>query len=62
VAPADAEALARAVERLLEDPDLRRAMGQAGRARAVRDFSIAAMSDAYMNLYRAVLGQRHAYV
>lgn len=62
VAPADAHALARAVERLLEDPDLRRAMGQAGRARVVRDFSIAAMSDAYMNLYRAVLGQRHAYV
>jgi glycosyltransferase involved in cell wall biosynthesis len=62
VPPAAPLELACALQTLIENTDLRRAMGDAGRARVRRDFSVAAMSDAYLNLYRALLGERHAYV
>ncbi|PLX44846.1 MAG: glycosyl transferase, partial [Hyphomicrobiales bacterium] len=41
--PGDEKALAAALMRLLEDGDLRRAMGEAGRRRALDEFSIEAM-------------------
>ena len=43
VEPGDAEALARGIEPLLLDIDLRRRMGEAGRERALQHFSIDAM-------------------
>lgn len=46
----DVAALAAALERLAADPDLRRRMGAAGRARAVERFSWAAVATAYRAL------------
>ena len=40
VAPEDALALAAALERLVASPDLRQALGRAGRARVARDFDL----------------------
>lgn len=45
VAPGDSAALARAVTELLSDPERARAMGRAGRARAVDCFSLNRMVD-----------------
>lgn len=50
-------ALAKALRRLLVDAELRRRMGEAGRARVRDCFSVTAMIDAYDRLYREVLGQ-----
>ena len=49
--PADAPALATALRRLLEDPGLRRRMGESARERALARFHIAPMMDAYERLY-----------
>lgn len=43
VPPHDEPALARAIVTLLRDPERRRAMGEAGRARVVREFSVEKM-------------------
>lgn len=40
VPPGDAEALANAIEKLMRDPELRVAMGKAGRKKVVRDFNL----------------------
>lgn len=40
VPPGDAEAIAAAIERLAADPDLRRRLGDAGRARVLEDFDL----------------------
>jgi spore coat protein SA len=57
VPPHDAAALAEAVERLAADPDLRRRLGAAGRARAERLFSYdriaAELEQVYESLMRA---------
>ena len=45
VAPGDTGGLAAAITDLLRDPDLARAMGQAGRARVAERFSLARMRD-----------------
>jgi glycosyltransferase involved in cell wall biosynthesis len=52
VPPSDAGALARALSTLLDDAQLRRRLGDAGRTRAQRDYAIAAMADRYERLYR----------
>lgn len=49
--------IARAIERLLADQGLRRRMGEAGRERALRDFSIPRMVDAHARLYDEILGK-----
>ena len=55
LAPAgDAGALARAVESLLDDPERRRAMGEAGRRRAWEYFSADVIVPRYEDLYRRV--------
>ncbi len=54
VPPADPAALARAVNVLLANPALARAMGAAGRRRAQAHFSHAAMLDAVQRVYAAV--------
>jgi glycosyltransferase involved in cell wall biosynthesis len=52
VPPADADALAGQIGMLLGDPDLRRRMGAAGHARALRMFSQNAMVDQFESIYR----------
>ncbi|HET9251408.1 MAG TPA: TIGR03088 family PEP-CTERM/XrtA system glycosyltransferase [Candidatus Eisenbacteria bacterium] len=52
----DPESLAGAVAAYASDPALRRAHGEAGRARAVERFSLAAMVRRYLDLYDAELG------
>ncbi|MBL9213433.1 MAG: N-acetyl-alpha-D-glucosaminyl L-malate synthase BshA [Opitutaceae bacterium] len=52
----EAEALARAVEGLLGDPDARRRMGAAARQRAQTRFSASAIVPQYEALYRRVCG------
>jgi glycosyltransferase involved in cell wall biosynthesis len=55
VEPGDAEALAGALNRLLHDAPLRFRMGEAGRARVARDFTLDAMASGTSAVYRAVL-------
>ncbi len=52
VPPSDAAALAAALRTLIDDADRRRRMGEAGRARAQRDYAIGTMADRYERLYR----------
>lgn len=55
VPPSDSQALARALNRLLDDPDLRTRMGEAGRQRALNEFSLAAMGANTLAVYRSAL-------
>ena len=50
----DPRALAAAVLRLAQDPDLRRSFGDAARRRVERHFSLQACVDRYERLYRAL--------
>jgi L-malate glycosyltransferase len=52
----NADALARAVESLIQDPARRRALGQAAQLRARENFSAAKIVSAYEQLYRRVRG------
>jgi starch synthase len=45
-----------AVEEMLREPDRARAMGRAGRARAVDEFSWATIAQRTVDIYRSVLG------
>ena len=51
VAPDDPTALAAALETLIRNPDLRRALGRAGQARVVRSFDSAASLDLLARLF-----------
>jgi glycosyltransferase involved in cell wall biosynthesis len=53
VPPADAAALADALERLARDPELRRRMGAAGRAKVVREFDLRVNTAALLELFLA---------
>lgn len=55
VAPGDPAAIAEALVRLHDDRALARRFGEAARARACREFSVAAMVDAYHCLYGELL-------
>jgi glycosyltransferase involved in cell wall biosynthesis len=55
VAPEDAEALCRAIATLMDDDELRSAMGAAGRERMQNEFSIATMADGHVALYESLL-------
>jgi sugar transferase (PEP-CTERM/EpsH1 system associated) len=55
VPPADPEALADAIERYLEDPDLRQSHGRIGRARVEQVFSIDEMVNKYVQVYDRLL-------
>jgi N-acetyl-alpha-D-glucosaminyl L-malate synthase BshA len=55
VPPGDADALARAVERLIGDPTTRAAMGKAAQHRAREKFSADAIVPHYEQLYRRVV-------
>lgn len=52
VPPADPAAIAGALRGALRDPDLRRARGAAGRQRLEREFTVAAMVDRTLAVYR----------
>ncbi|HEX8242142.1 MAG TPA: glycosyltransferase, partial [Longimicrobium sp.] len=56
VPPADAPAMAEAIRRLVEDPDLRARLGDAGRARAGREFDRARLARQVAPLYRSIVG------
>ena len=60
VPPHDPEALETAILKLANDPELRRAMGRAGRVRAEQDFSVEACIDAYCALYERLLAKEGA--
>jgi glycosyltransferase involved in cell wall biosynthesis len=55
VPPGDPHALAAAIERLLDDPDLRRRLGAAGRLRVSEHFDLASARRAHLDLYRTLL-------
>jgi starch synthase len=48
----DSNALAQAIGSLLDDPERRRAMGQAGRARALRLFDWDRSAEQFEQIYR----------
>jgi glycosyltransferase involved in cell wall biosynthesis len=58
VPPDDAEALAAAVLGLLADPARAAAMGEAGLARALSEFSVAKMAERTAGVYAAVSAER----
>lgn len=58
VPPGDAPALARALERVLGDPELRARLGAAGPARVASGFLAEQMVASYEKLYRDVLVER----
>lgn len=51
----DAVALADAIQTLIEDPELRNNMGQAGRALAEKAFTIEKIVNLHMDIYRELL-------
>ena len=60
VAPRDAAALRNALGALLGDPQLRQKMGEAGRARALNDFSEKRMVEETERVYRELLSEYEA--
>lgn len=61
VAPGDVAALTEALGSLLADPDTRRRMGEAGRARILSEFSVDAMVEGNLRVYRQVLAARGSH-
>jgi glycosyltransferase involved in cell wall biosynthesis len=55
VPPQDAGALRDAIATLMDDEALRGQLGQAGKKRMQKDFSIATMADKYVALYESVI-------
>lgn len=60
VAPADADALAAAIDRVLDDPTLRLRLGRAGRARALERYTWRAAAEGTAEQYRQLLDDRQA--
>lgn len=57
VPPGDEQALAGAMQRLLEDEPLRRRLGEAGRARVQAEFTLERMGQAVLEAYREALAR-----
>ncbi|MGB5355027.1 MAG: glycosyltransferase [Woeseia sp.] len=55
VPPCDVAALAKSIGTLLDDPERCRQFGERGRQRMRAEFSIAAMVDAHLQLYRSII-------
>jgi glycosyltransferase involved in cell wall biosynthesis len=60
VPPGDPEALAAAINRLLDDPDLRARIGTAGRGRVFERYTWAATAKGTVEQYRAELSAHAA--
>jgi glycosyltransferase involved in cell wall biosynthesis len=58
VDPLSPEALAAGIRKLIEDPELRRRLGETGRAAALSRFDHNAAADDMLAVYREVLGER----
>lgn len=58
VEPGDVAGLTEALRALLADPELRRRMGEAGRARIRQEFSVDAMVEGNLAVYHRVLRER----
>lgn len=58
VPPGDAEALREAIGRILSDPALARRMGEAGRTLVEREFSVDAMVEGNLKVYRELLEEK----
>jgi len=58
IPPRDPEALAEALQKLIADPELRRRMGQAGREKALKEFTLDRMLRETERVYREVLGSK----
>jgi glycosyl transferase family 1 len=58
VAPADVDALAAAVTRLLSDDTLRKRLGAAGRMRVRQEFTSQRMADLTLSTYRQVIANQ----
>jgi glycosyltransferase involved in cell wall biosynthesis len=56
VPPQQVAPLAMALGKLIGDGDLRRAMGERGRARTVAEFSVEIVADETLRLYAELLG------
>lgn len=56
VPPGDLPSLAAVCQKLLKDPELRRKMGQAGREKALLEFSLGRMLSEMKRLYKDVMG------
>ncbi len=54
----DSIALADAIQTLVEQPELRKKMGAAGRVLAEEEFAIEKIVDQHLQIYRGVLGER----
>ena len=57
VPPKDPQALAEALRKLIDDPELRKRMGQAGREKALREFTLDRMLRETERVYQEVLGK-----
>ncbi|MEM3433081.1 MAG: glycosyltransferase family 4 protein [Candidatus Methanomethyliaceae archaeon] len=55
VPPRGVDGLAMAIQQLIEDSELRRRMGQAGRVRAVKCFAVERVVEQYLELYAELL-------
>jgi len=59
IEPGDGPALVSAIDRLAADAALRRQLGDGGRALIDAEFSVAAMVERNVQVYRELLGQAH---
>ena len=57
VPPGDIEALADRIRRLLRDPDLRRRLGDRGRAHIAEHFDMPVLTRRLEAIYREILGR-----
>jgi len=55
VPPGDLAGLQNAIEAMIDDPDLRRTLGRAGRKRMRDEFSVSAMVESHIELYEQLL-------
>jgi len=53
----DPDALAEALQRLIADPELRRRMGQAGREKALKEFTLDRMLAGTQKVYEEILSK-----